>query len=807
MLKNQIRIALRTLWRNKIFSAINILGLAIGLATCLLIMLFVKHELSYDRYNEKADRIVRVFLKGSFQGEELNESHVMPPTAQTLLADFPEVQEATRLRRAGVPRISYREKSFRDNELVYVDSNFFQVFTLPLLKGDAKTALTEPNTIVISQTVAQRFFGNEDPMGKVLELKEGGNSLRITGIMEDIPENSHFHFDLFASMESLPAAKEQSWLTSEFFTYLVLPPGYDYKQLESKLPQVVEKYMGPQMEKSMGISLAQFREKGNELGLLLQPLTDIHLYSEADYDLGPGGDILYVYIFVAIALFVLLIACINYMNLSTAGASKRAREVGVRKVMGSGKGMLMWQFLIESVLLTLISVLLAIAFVKMTLPLFNELAGKDLSFLLWGNPLILPGFLLLGLLVGVLAGSYSAFFLSSFEPTKVLKGVLHSTAGKRTVGFRSSLVVFQFFVSITLIACTLVVYKQLQYIQDKKLGYEKDQVLIVRDAHLLPQNKWEIFRQQLLQDPRVTSVSASGYLPAGPSENNNFFLFPGDNLSQQQKTLRYDVDEHYIPTMGIKMVAGRNFSPDLATDSSSVILNQTAAKAFGWGMDALGKSLVHLDNQGKKRTLRIIGIVEDFHFKSLYEPISPLVMVLGNSGSLIIKVKGEDTAGLLSMLQNQWTTFSEEPFTYAFLDDRFNKTYEAERKVGLILSLFTGLTIFVACLGLFGLAIYTAEQRRKEVGIRKVLGASEVGIVSLLAKDFTKLVLLSFLFAIPLSWYIMSQWLEGFTYRMEVGPGIFVLAGLIAIITSLGTVSWQAVKAALANPIKSLRNE
>ena len=805
MLKSYLKIAFRNLWRHKAFSAINILGLAIGIATCLVIMLFVGHELSYDRFNEKADRTVRVIFRGSIQGEKMEEAHVMPPVAQTLRADYPEVQEATRLRQYGSPRIVYGSKSFRENAFAFVDSNFFQVFTLPFVQGNPKTALIQPNSIVISEEVARTFFGPANPMGKVLYFKDFNTSLKITGIIKAVPANSHFHFDIFASMSSFPEAKSSSFMTSEFYTYLVLPQSYDYKQLEAKLPQVVEKYMGPQLLQAMGMSLAQFRQNNNDIGLFLQPLTSIHLHSKLKGELGVNSDIQYVYIFGAIAVIILLIAGINFMNLSTAGASKRAKEVGIRKVLGSVKRELIQQFLLESVLLTVIALLLAVLFVYLALPVFNILTDSSLTLNLTANFWLVPGLLLFGLFVGVLAGSYPAFFLSAFRPVAVLKGRI--TAGKESLSFRSGLVVFQFFISITLMVCTTVVYRQLRYIQNKELGYNKEQVLLFPEYAL--GSKAKVFRQQLQQDPRVVRVSSSGYLPAGPSNNNNYTVYPDENTTQLVKTLRYEIDDQYIPTLSMKVILGRNFSPAFATDSTGIILNETAAKTFGWGQDALGHTLTYANNEGSKTTYRIIGVVQDFHFKSLHEPISPLVMTLGNNaGTLIAKVKTSDMADLLATSKKHWNWLTaEEPFDYAFLDERFNQTYQSEQKIGRILGIFAGLTIFVACLGLFGLATFTAEQRRKEIGIRKVLGASVTNIVSLLSQDFLKLVLLANLLAWPLAGWVMHRWLQDFAYRIDLGWWVFALAGVSALLIALLTVGFQALKAALANPVKSLRSE
>jgi putative ABC transport system permease protein len=807
MLQNYFTIAWRNLVRNKAFSAINIIGLSIGLATCLLISLFVLDELSYDRFNTKAGQIVRVVFKGTSAGGKMNEAHVMPPTAQTLKADYPEVLDATRIRMGGSPVITVADRTFRDAAVMFADANFFQVFTLPMQKGDAQTALSRPNTAVISQTLARNYFGDQDPMGKIITMKTWKTTYQVTGVMDNVPTNSHFHADLLLSMASLPEAKSTSWMTSEFFTYLVLPEGYDYKQLEAKLPQVVEKYMGPQLQQSMGMTLAQFRQKGNDIGLYLQPLTDIHLRSDFAYDLSPSGNMQYVYMSGAIALFILLIACINFMNLSTAGAAKRAKEVGIRKVLGSAKQALTVQFLVESLLLTAIALLLALGLVYLALPAFNELAEKKLTMNVTTAPWLLPGLLMFGLLVGLLAGSYPAFFLSSFKPISVLKGV-RFRGSRNSISLRSGLVVVQFFISITLIVSTTVVYRQLSYIQGKKLGYNKEQVLVLSETWLLGK-KEDVFRNQLMQDSRVVNVSTSGYLPAGPGNNNNFFVYPESQSTRIVKTLRYDVDYNYLPTLGIQLAAGRNFSKTYGTDSTGIILNETAARTLGWAKNALGHTVSRANNEGKIATYRVIGVVKDFHFKSLHEPISPLVMVLGNTGGTVIaKVKAKDIAGLLASLKTQWNQFTTDaPFTYAFLDERFNATYRAEQKTGLILGIFAGLTIFVACLGLFGLATFMAEQRTKEIGVRKVLGASVPGIVGLLSKDFLKLVGVALLLAVPVAWYVMNQWLQNFAYKIDIEWWMFALAGILAVGIALLTVSVQSVKAALMNPVKSLKTE
>lgn len=599
MLKNYFKIAFRNLWRNKAFSFINITGLSIGIAVCFIILLLIQDELSYDRFNDKADRIVRIVFRASINGGKIDEPFVMPPVGQTLKKDYPEIQEATRLRNYGKPKVSFGDKTFKEGSFAYVDSNFFHVFTLPLLKGDARTVLLQPNSVVITQETAKKFFGNDDPIGKVLNFKSYNALYKVTGVIDKVPSNSHFHFDMFGAMSGMPDAREQNWMSSNYFTYLLLSKGYDYKKLEAKLPAVIEKYMGPQIMQSMGMSLSQFRTKGNQLGFALQPLTDIHLYADSQKELEPGGNVQYLYIFGAIALFMLLIACINFINLSTAGAAKRAKEVGVRKVMGSLRSDLVRQFLLESLVVTIVALILALLFVQLSLPAFNDIASKKLA-MGFNAGTILSLFALL-LFVGLLAGAYPAFFLSSFKPVAVLKG--RFLQGKKSVGLRSGLVVFQFFISITLIIGTIIVYRQLQYIQNKKTGYDKDHLLVVSNSWALGKNE-SVFKEELLQDSRVVNVATSAYKPAGPSNSNNTIAYPDGNDNQVARILNYHIDEQYIPVMGMQIVSGRNFSKLFSTDSSGIIINESAARIFGWGNGAVGHTLTEANSsQQQKKTV------------------------------------------------------------------------------------------------------------------------------------------------------------------------------------------------------------
>jgi putative ABC transport system permease protein len=806
MFSNYIKVAYRNLSRNIKFSAINILGLAVGISTCLVILMFIWNELSFDRYNDKADRIVRIVFNGDFSGQKIKEANVMPPVAASLKSNFPEVLDATRLTTLGSPIITYGETHFKEDDFCFVDPNFFQIFTIPFIEGNERTALLQPNTMVISRAAAQKYFGTADPIGKVLNVLNWKVSFRITGLFNEIPANSHFHFSFFASMEGLPDAKSPSFMTSGYFTYLLLPRGYDYKRLEAKLPGFLVKYIGPQMEQGMGMNLSEFEKKGNHLRFNLQPLTDIHLHSDFTNDLSPEGDIRYIYIFGAIAAFIMLLACINFMNLATAGASKRSLEVGIRKVLGSGKTELAIQFLLESILMTAIALVLAIILVYLSLPIFNRISGKDLSMPLDSHPWIIPWLLLFTLVCGTVAGSYPAFFLASFKPVRVLKR--NSSSGGNSLGLRSLLVIFQFFISVTLIISTLVVYKQMHYIQNIKLGYDKNQVLILPETWLLGTHQ-EVFYNELTKDPMIARVSISGYIPAGSSNGNNFFVSPDNNDSKLVKALRYDVDYNYIPTLGIEIGKGRNFSRQFGTDSLAAIINQTAAQAFGWGKEAIGHTLTRRDNNGIKTTYHVIGIVKDFHFKSLHELISPLVMVFGNdAGTMILKVKSNNITGLISDLKGKWAAMSPEaPLTYSFLDDRVRATYASEERMGYILGIFSALAIFVACLGLFGLIMFAAEQRIKEIGIRKVLGANISQIAAMLSTDYLKLIFLSIVFASPCAWVLMHSWLQDFAYHTEISWWVFLCAGLAALLIAWITVTFKAVQAALANPINNLRTE
>lgn len=805
MFKNHIKIAWRTLLKHKSLFAINSIGLAIGIATALIIALFVIDEFSYDRFHKKAEQIVRVVFNAKINGEEIKEAVVMAPVGQTLKNEFPEVVQTTRIRNVGNSKITYQNSSYRNSTLAYVDPNFFEVFTLPIIKGNTIAPLQKPNTLVVTKKQAKRYFGSTDAaIGKMVSLNNEEAVYEVTAVIEEMPKNSHFHFDILASMNSREDAQSTSWTDSNFHTYLVLQKDYDYKLLEAKLPQILKKYMGSQVQEELGVSYNEFT-KDNQLGLFLQPLTSIHLESDfvASSELEQGGDIKYIYIFSAVALFMLLIACINFMNLSTAAAAKRGKEIGVKKVLGSGKNNLIYQFLTEALLTTILAMILAAVLVVCSLSFFNNVSGKELQWSYLLSPytfIILTG---LTVFIALLAGGYPAFYLSSFTPLTALKSKFSGTGNSK--GIRSVLVVFQFAISVTLIFATLIIEQQMSFIQNKKLGFDKDQIVVLNESYLLGNNNTSL-KNEILKDARVANVSHSAFAPIGPSDNNMSGIFIDNKF--KRRMFVYNIDDNYIPTMGMELIAGRNFSKDYVADSGNVILNEKAVKVLGFEKDdVLGKTFIRDTNHGKQQ-LTIIGVVKDFHFKSLHQTIEPLLMLNNPYGGLIIRAKTAQMAGLIKSIENTWNSFeSSEPFHYILLDQAYNQTYLTEQKMGNILTIFTILTIFVACLGLFGLVTFTAEQRFKEIGIRKVLGSTIPQIIAMLSADFIKLVFISFLIAFPLGFYFMNIWLQGFAYHTQIQWWVFVLAGGITVFIAFVTIGWKSFKAASMNPIKSLRTE
>ncbi len=813
MIKNYLKIAWRNLLKNKVFSVINIAGLAIGLACFLLISLYVLDELSFDKFYDNADRIYRISANIRFGGADLNYPLSSDMMGQVLKKDYPEVEEYVRIYNSNGSRLVKKGNDFiNEPNVCYADSTMFRMFNLPAITGDLKNALNEPNTVVVTEKIAKKYFGTtENAIGKSLETNDNKQTLyKITAVIKDIPHNSHFGFDFFFSMKNLDYHFGE-YLSHNFHTYLLLRKGTDYHAFENKqFADYINRYLLPELKQVMQINtLDDLNKSGNKLVYYLTPLTRIHLYSALQYEFLPGGNIQYVYIFSAVALFILLLACINFMNLTTAKSANRAREVGIRKVLGSEKKELIAQFLTESVLMAVLSSVIAVAIAYLVLPLFNSIADKTMILQSLFSPVILPLLIALPFVVGLLAGSYPAFFLSAFKPIEVLKGKFKS--GGKSGGLRGVLVVFQFTTSIILIIGTIVIYRQLHYIQTKNIGYDKSQVLIINEAYTLDKNVTS-FKEEMLKVPGVEKATVSSFLPVNSSRSDNVYssspIMDSKNGFDMQA---WQVDYDYLPTLGMQLLKGRNFSKDFGGDSATVIINETTAHILGYD-DPIGKRLYgnpENNNSTERVPYTIVGVVKNFNFESLKQTVGPLAMFLKPStGLLSFKIQAANTTDIVKQAENKWKLMAPgKPFSYRFLDDSFSQMYSAEQRIGKIILIFSVLAILIACLGLFGLSIFIAEQRTKEIGIRKVLGANVGGIVQLLSKDFIKLVAIAFVIAAPLAWYCMTQWLKDFAYRIDISWWIFLLAGVLAIVIAIATVSFQAIKAALMNPVKSLRTE
>lgn len=801
MFQNYIKIAIRNLLKQKSFTFINVIGLAIGMACFVLIFLSVRFELSYDNSHEKADQIYRVALERIYPDKVRLWGRTPFPMAPTFQEEYEEILQGTRiLTNNNTIVITYGEKNIEENRVMFADPNFFDVFTIPLIQGDAKTALSQQNSAVITEETAQKFFGQEDAMGKMITI--GNAAYMITGVTENISQNSHFHFDFLLSLITLPIYNGQEWINNwGAFTYILLQEGCDVQVLEAKLSDMVRKYMAPEVEDEVKTSFEDFLASGNGYRYFFQPLKDIHLRSHLDQEIEANGNITYVYLFSVISVFVLLIACINFMNLATARSTSRAKEVGVRKTLGSARKQLIAQFLLESILLSGIALVITLFLVWLFLPVFNNISGQQLEIDYFGDALILPGLIALTLLVGFLAGSYPAFFLSSFQPVAVLKRERSRGSGNSL--FRNGLVIFQFTISIILIIGTFVVHRQIRYMLSKDLGFDKEQVIVIKDAYLLSQQV-KAFKQELMTSASVISVSGSFNFP-GAAFDGNVHKPEGTSDDRAVSLSVMFADYDFVKTMGMEIIAGRNFFEEYATDPNAYILNETAVNLLGL-TNPVGSRIT--DNE---RMYTVVGVVKDFHFKSLHHEISPVVYI-GNPGDragfMSVRIQPENISGTLSFLEQKWDEFTGgQPFNYSFLDDDLADQYEAEQKTRQISGIFSALAVLIGCLGLFGLAAFTAEQRTKEIGIRKILGASVSNIVILMVKDFIKLVGFAFIIGSPLAYYLMSRWLQNFAYATNVRLDSFLWAGVLALGIALLTVSFQAIKAAIAEPVDSLRYE
>jgi putative ABC transport system permease protein len=804
MLKNYFLIAWRSLVKNRTFYFVNIFGLSVGLACCLLISSYVHSELTYDIYPEHADEIYRVELHVLGNGSWVDYPNVDYGVGSGIAQTYPEVVSFTRVSKGFQPYLRYNDIILKEQNMAVADSNFLEFFSIPLLAGNVKTALSEPNSIVITKVFAKKFFGDEDPMNKTLVM--GTGELKVTGLIDRVPDGSHFNFDVFLSGSSYKFRRE-SWSNIGDYTYLRLVPGSDAKTLEKKFPDLVMKHVVPEVQADMGVSLSEAQKAVETFIFTLRPLRDIHLGSHTSMELGANGDIKYVYIFGALAVFILLLACVNFINLSTATSSKRAREVGIRKVMGSVKTQLIYQFLTESVMLALCAMILAYGIVWGSLPFFNQLTGKVTAFAFFIEPVTVLIVTAGVFLVGIVAGIYPSFFLSSFNTISVLKGSTLSAAGRKDF-LRSGLVVFQFAVSTALIVATLVVYQQLNFMQNKKLGYDKDQVLVINDTRTLRANE-QIYKDQLLKDSRVINASVSRQMPGDPNMDGTQ-AFPKDRAAAESSAEIhiniYHVDYEYLSTLGIEMAHGRNLSRDFPSDSSAIVINETAAEEFGWTPESAPGKRIVVSGQAE---YYVVGVVKDFNYTSVRDKIAPLVMMLRyNSGSILVKLNPTDIKGFLADAKNKWTAFNTEiPFSYSFLDEKFAALYLTEERTGKVFSTFAVIALLIAGLGLFGLSTFSAEQRTREIGIRKVLGASSQQVLLMLSKQFMILVLIAFVIATPVIAWAMNYWLRDFAYRISIAWWVFVAAAGISFLIAFLSMSLQAVRAAVANPVRSLKNE
>ena len=823
MIKNYFLIAWRNIKRNRVNSIINIAGLAIGMACVILIMFYVQDEFKYDRFLKNADRIFQVNMIGSQNGTDFPTGNTGAAIGPTMASEYPEIESYARIYRPGDRMVRYelgnqKENFFTETRVLAVDSTFLTLFGFPMKQGDPKTCLDKPNSLVITEETAIKYFGTETAMGKTLLFETDRVPFTVTGVLKSIPPQSTFQFDILQPAAAYPVIKQRSWNWQwlQMSTYIKLRDNVpidkaSIQKIESKFPEMVKKHAF----RRNTTTYEEFIKKGGKMEYHLMPFTSIHLYAAGmgtASRLTTLGDIKYIRIFSIIAIIIIVLACVNFMNLTTAQSAKRAKEVGIRKVLGSAKKQLIKQFLAEAILYSLLSAIVALFLVALFLEPFNALAGKslDLGLLFSGN--ILLYVLGLILLTGLIAGSYPAFYLTASKPVAVLKGLKLFKSGSGNLSIRNALVVFQFTISTVLIISTIVVFRQLKYTQEKDLGLTKEAVIVVANTNRLG-NSEEAFRQELTKLPGVINASISSSIPTRLNFGDSYIPMPakGEELLMNEIGLSsFIIDESFIPTLKISIAEGRNFSTAF-NDSASVILNETAVKQIGW-KDPVGKIL---DYPGNSQTFTVIGVAKDFNNESLRTAVQPFAFFYKTSNTynlgktyVSVRVEPGNVTEKLALLESKWKSFTANtPFDFNFLDATFEALYRSEQRMGKIVGVFTIISIFVACLGLFGLAAFTAELRTKEIGVRKVLGASVQGLVTLLSKDFVKLVLLSAIIAFPIAWWAMNEWLKDFVYRIEIGWWVFVVAAAIAILIALFTVSFQAIKAAIANPVKSLRTE
>ncbi len=802
MLKNYLKTAWRIMLRQKAYSAINISGLSLGIVVSLLIIIYVLDEVDYDRFHYDAASVYRVHMTGRMQGNDFKGAASPVPVAPAMVREIPEVQQAVRFGLWRTTPISYDDKRFTATRMLIADSTFFTFFSFPLISGDPTTVLKGTNKIVLTESTARQYFGDEDPVGKIITWGSDKTAAEVTGIAQDPPHNSHIAFDAVLSGESWEYLRtDTQWTSSNIYTYVRLHPGADPKAVKTKLDVLTEKNMGAEIERFLGMTFSQFRSQGNAIGLLLQPVIDIHLHSDLGEEITPNGNVQYLYIFGAIAAFIILIACINFMNLSTARSANRAKEVGVRKVAGAVRGRLIRQFLSESILYSVLSMGVALLLVTVLLQPFNILSGKVLTLAVFTRWPLLMGMVAFTLLLGVMAGSYPAFYLTAFQPAAVLKGKVR--AGFKNSGLRNGLVVFQFVISIALILGSLVVYRQIRFMQEKHLGFDKENIVDLLHTYSLGKNA-TAFKHEVMSHPVFKGASFANRLPPHVDWNS---AFRKGGTDQDFLLSVYQTDHDHLATMGYTLVEGRFFSRDFPTDTLAIVLNETAYKQMGY--DQMENQTVISYNYDTPTPLKLIGIIKDFNFESLRNSVKPMAITLGKepNGEMAIRLAAGNTQEQIRLLESIWKKHSSSAFEYTFLDQNFDALFHAEQRMARIIMIFTLLTIFIACLGLFGLAAYTGEQRAKEISIRKVLGASLPQVLLLLVKDFVVLVAIAFVVAAPLGWYALNRWLEGFAYRTSVDVGTIALSGLAALCIAILTISFQSLQSARENPVRALKGE
>lgn len=797
MLKSYIIVAFRNLHRQGFYSLINIFGLTAGVLCSLFLLLYVMDELSYDTFNTKSESIYRVGMNASIQDTKLDISQAMSPIGAAMLADFPEVKNFVRMNYPGRELVTKDDKQFYEEKFYFTDSSFFNIFSWQLLSGDPHKVLVEPNSIVLSESVAKKYFGDEDPIGKVIKTGSEEWQRMVTGVMQDAPSNAHFQPRALISYSSLPPPRPTDWGNINNWVYIQLAPNADPKALEARSADFMEKYTGE-----------LFRQFNARADFYLEPLLDIHLYSKNEGQIEPTGDIAYVYVLSVIALFILLIASINYMNLATARATMRAKEVGIRKVLGSYRKQLMIQFTVEAVVVAFISVVLSIILAFFLLPYFNELADKSIGRDFYKNPYIILSMLGMLIFLGFVSGSYPAFYLSRFQSAEVLKGRVSSKAGNPLL--RKALVVFQFSVSIIMVICTWVVYDQLNFMKEKELGFNKEQVIRIPLEGQEARKKFSVIRQALLSNPDIFSVGSGWTSPGGDFNLNGIFVEMENGEFTEKGFVSYTADAGYLPTLEIEVVEGRNFSEDIKSDTANaVIVNQELVRHMGW-TEPIGMRFRVLTAPGEdNREVKVVGVIKNFHQRALQEPIRPMLIHHSlENGILLVRINTAKTGEVLSHIDDTWKKIiTNRPLEYSFVEQDFYEQYVADEAKGKVFATFSVFTIVIACLGLFGLASYTAEQRKKEIGLRKVIGASVSSLIMLVSKDFLKLIGVAVVIAFPIAYYTMAAWLQGFEFRISPRPVIFLLsAGLILTIT-LVTVGYHSLMAATGNPVTSLKEE